>query len=390
MNSSGVEVARTQFGVCTVCELAVSDIFSISGRTLGVKLEQPTLGDHQIRQSEQRMQLRRVLGQSAIARLLVSKDVLDDVKRMLNLRSNTGLELLELLAQPSCFRIGQRTALAGAQSNVPRHRAFLIFLAPLNTLVASITEGRGLVAMQQRVGLGDVAHIGGSGDQRMGQSRISINTDVRLHTKMPLISLLGLVHLRVARPIFVFRRAGGFDDRRIYDRTFFEQQSFGRQNGVDGGEDSLGEIVFFQQATELEQGRRIGCCLPVQIDPNESADRLAVVDRIFNAFVGQPKALLGDVHAQHPMHTDRGPTAALALGIERFNLGYQCQPRRHRLNLTQKPVASRDPLLGRIFKIRKTRLHRPGPLKSEYLYFPRTPTEIRYLPANKSAFFNPI
>jgi hypothetical protein len=85
----------------------------------------------------------------------------------------------------------------------------------------------------------------------MGQSRISINTDVRLHTKMPLISLLGLVHLRVARPIFVFRRAGGFDDRRIYDRTFFEQQSFGRQNGVDGGEDSLGEIVFFQQATEL-------------------------------------------------------------------------------------------------------------------------------------------
>jgi len=50
MNSSGVEVARTQFGVCTACELAVSDIFSTSGRTLGVKLEQPTLGDHQIRQ----------------------------------------------------------------------------------------------------------------------------------------------------------------------------------------------------------------------------------------------------------------------------------------------------------------------------------------------------
>jgi hypothetical protein len=124
----------------------------------------------------------------------------------------------------------------------------------------------------------------------------------------------------------------------------------------------------------------------VQIDPNESANRLAVVDRIFNAFVGQPKALLGDVHAQHPMHTDREPTAALALGIERFNLGYQCQPRRHLLNLTQNPVASRNPLLGHIFKIRKTRLHRPGPLKSEYLYFHRTPTEIRYLPANKSAF----
>jgi hypothetical protein len=110
MNSSDVEVARIQFGACMASELAISDIFSISGRTLGVKFEQPTLSDYQIRQSEQGMQLRRVLGQSAIARLLVSEDVLDDVKRMLNLRSNTGLELLELLAQPSCLRIGQRTA----------------------------------------------------------------------------------------------------------------------------------------------------------------------------------------------------------------------------------------------------------------------------------------
>jgi len=154
------------------------------------------------------MQLRRVLGQSAIARLLVSEDVLDDVKRMLNLRSNTGLGLLELLAQPSCLRIGQRTALTGTQSNVPCHRVILIFFAPLNTLVARITEGRGLVAMQQRLRLGDVAHISGSGDQRMGQSRISIHANVRLHTKMPLISLLGLVHFRVALTVSIFVEQG--------------------------------------------------------------------------------------------------------------------------------------------------------------------------------------
>jgi len=77
---------------------------------------------------------------------------------------------------------------------------------------------------------------------------------------MLLISLLGLVHFRVARPIFVFRRARGFDDRHIYDRTFFERKSFDRPNGVDGAEDSLGEIAFFQQATELEHGRRIRRC----------------------------------------------------------------------------------------------------------------------------------
>ena len=75
MNSSGVEVSRIQFGACMASELAVSDIFSISGRTLGVKFEQSTLGDNQIRQSEQRMQLRRVLDQSAIARLLVGTSI---------------------------------------------------------------------------------------------------------------------------------------------------------------------------------------------------------------------------------------------------------------------------------------------------------------------------
>ena len=86
-----MEVARIQFGVCLVSELIVSGISTISERTLGVKLEQSSLCDHQIRQTEERMQRRRVLGQSAIACPLVSKDVLDNVKWMLNLHSNTGL-----------------------------------------------------------------------------------------------------------------------------------------------------------------------------------------------------------------------------------------------------------------------------------------------------------
>jgi len=102
------------------------------------------------------MPLGRVLRQFAIAPPLVSKDVLDDVKRVLNLRSNIGLELLELLAQPSYFRIGRRTALAGAHSNSRRHLAVLIFLALLNTLVARIAKGHGLVAVPQRPRLSDV------------------------------------------------------------------------------------------------------------------------------------------------------------------------------------------------------------------------------------------
>ena len=101
--STGFEAARIQFGVCIAFDVAVSDTFVISGRTLGMKFEQPLLGIGQIRQTEKRMRLRRVLDRSARARLLSSKDVVGDLKQVLNLRSNTSLELFELLAHPFCL-----------------------------------------------------------------------------------------------------------------------------------------------------------------------------------------------------------------------------------------------------------------------------------------------
>jgi len=41
---------------CTVPRLASSGISSILGCTLGMKLEQPTLGEHQIRKTKERLQ----------------------------------------------------------------------------------------------------------------------------------------------------------------------------------------------------------------------------------------------------------------------------------------------------------------------------------------------
>lgn len=96
--STDLDAAWILWDACRVRQLASSGISSISGRTLGMKLEQPTRGDHQTRETNERMPLRRVLGHSAIAHPLVSKNVLDGVKRMLGLCSNTGLEVLALLA----------------------------------------------------------------------------------------------------------------------------------------------------------------------------------------------------------------------------------------------------------------------------------------------------
>ena len=57
---------------------------------MGVKRKQRSLGDQQIGQAEQREELRRVPGQSAIAKILKAQNVLDDVKRMLDLVRYSG------------------------------------------------------------------------------------------------------------------------------------------------------------------------------------------------------------------------------------------------------------------------------------------------------------
>ena len=46
--------------------------------------KQGFLDDHQVSQGKQRVQLRGVLLEAAIAQLLMSKQVLDDVEEMLN------------------------------------------------------------------------------------------------------------------------------------------------------------------------------------------------------------------------------------------------------------------------------------------------------------------
>jgi len=112
----------------------------------------------------------------------------------------------------------------------------------------------------------------------------------------------------------------------------------------------------FEQAAELEQGGGIRRGFARQVDADEAAYGLAVVDRVLGAFIRQTEALLRHVHAQHPQHTDRWPATAFALGIVRFNHRDQVGPRRHRFDIRQKPVAPRPLLFASVFKVGKTRL----------------------------------
>ena len=66
---------------------------------------------------------------------------------------------------------------------------------------------------------------------------------------------------------------------------------------VDYLEDRLGQLVFLQQTAELQQGGGIRCRFAAEVNADEGADRLAVVERIFRPLVRQAKALLGHIHA---------------------------------------------------------------------------------------------
>ena len=131
--------------------------FPISGRTLGVKRKQLSLGDQQIRHPEKGEQLRRALAQAAVANLLEAEDVLDDVKWMFDLGTYARLELLDLFNHPTQRCIGQRLALSRSQGDMPFNVAVPILFALLDALVTRVPKGVDLLPVQQSMRL---RHVG--------------------------------------------------------------------------------------------------------------------------------------------------------------------------------------------------------------------------------------
>lgn len=86
----------------------------------------------------------------------------------------------------------------------------LPFLCPL---VSGIGQHQLLLAMQLQVML-----IGRRGDQAVSQATLGIDPYVGLHAEVPLIALLGLMHVGIPLLRFVFGRARGRDDGRIHQR----------------------------------------------------------------------------------------------------------------------------------------------------------------------------
>lgn len=96
---------------------------------------------------------------------------------------------------------------------------------------------------------------------------------------------------------------------------------------------SVGAAYGFEQLPELEQRRCIRNGLTRQIDADEAADRLAIVDSVFDSFIRQPEAQLCSVPPPRAFQPVRLTTVAFSLRIERFEFGHQRRSWRYCLDL---------------------------------------------------------
>jgi hypothetical protein len=183
------------------------------------------------------------------------------------------------------FVFGQRLAFGALHGDMPSHRFANILGALLHALVADVAERSGLVSTQNRMCLRHVGEIASRAHDGVHQARGSINADVRFHPKVPVIALLRLVHLRIKLAILVLLRWWRGDQRGVNNRPLAHHQTLFGDVLVDRIQDPARSIFCFENVMKLEQRRRVRRRIAAQIDANESANSLAVVDRIFDAFV---------------------------------------------------------------------------------------------------------
>jgi len=287
----------------------------------------------------------------------MTEQVLDDMERMLDFRAHAGLQMLQFFCYAVQFVFGRRLAFGALHSDMPSHRSANIFGALLHALIAGVAERSGLVPMQKRMCLRHVGDIASRAHDGVQQATGSINADVRFHPEVPVIALLRLVHLRITLAILVLRRWWRGDQRGVNNGPLAHHQTFFGEVLVDRIEDLARQICWFENVTKLEQRRRVWRRLAAQIDADESANGLAVVDRIFDAFVRQTKALLGHIHPQHSCQPDRWAASAFDIWIERLDQFVQLAPRRYVINLSEKTVAPRELFLGGVFEVGEALLH---------------------------------
>ncbi len=158
----------------------------------------------------------------------------------------------------------------------------------------------GLVVPAQQLGqFGDVGGVGRGHGDAVHRAGVDVGADVDLHPKIPLLALLGGVHVRVAGFVLVLGGAGGMDEGGVHHRAFGHQQAFGFEVRIDGVQQYGGQAVVFEEMPEVEDRGLVRQGISDTGKAREAAHTLDFVERVLHLAVGEAEPLLHTVDAQH-------------------------------------------------------------------------------------------
>ena len=189
--------------------------------------------------------------------LLKAKLLFDHPERMLPFGSHVGLRHLDQIDQSSFRCVGQDATLAWPHGHtkldlLPFHLGTLV-----DALIAGIRIDHGLLSMEQLCCRREVMHVRGCGLHRMDQSACRIHPDMDFHPVVPLIALLGLVHLWIPLALLVFRGGWGGNQGGINDRSLLHRHALGLEMGLHGVKNPLAQFVLLQQVAKRQDRRLI-------------------------------------------------------------------------------------------------------------------------------------
>ena len=247
-------------------------------------------------------ELADVLGQAPVTCFAVSKLTLDHPKRVLHLGADARLELFKLLREHVADpRFVQRLAFARHHRSLQVHTRALVLnlLALFNTPVARVGKHHLFLSMQQGMRLRHIKGIGRSRGDRMNQSRLGVHADVRLHPKVPLVGLLGLMHFRVALACVVLGRTGRRNQSGVHHGAGLENQPAGNQFGIDRSQDLNTQVILLKHVPKAQDGAFIRQSDDARIELGKLAVQRDVVQGLFNRRGRAPEELLQQMNAKH-------------------------------------------------------------------------------------------
>ncbi len=122
---------------------------------------------------------------------------------------------------------------------------------------------------------------------RMRQTGVGVHANMRLHSKVPLVALLDLVHLGTTLTLPVLNRIGHRNDGGNDDGAGLEHQALLCQCGVDGGQHLGRQLMLVQQMVKAQDIGLVGYARMCAVQSCKAAVRGPFVQFFFHGPIGE-------------------------------------------------------------------------------------------------------